>query len=135
MAEVRRVTVRISRASHPLLLFGICYTLMVHERSSNPTLRIKLKSYDIKMLESSVAKIVWLLVKSWATTVWPIPLPQKIKRFTVLRSTFKFKKAREQFERKTYTRLIDVVENWPKTIEYLQNLPVPVGVMVFVKVF
>jgi small subunit ribosomal protein S10 len=62
-------------------------------------------------------------------------LPQKIKRFTVLRSSFKFKNAREQFERKTYTRLIDVVENGPKTIEYLQNLPVPVGVMVFVKVF
>lgn len=108
---------------------------MVQERPTHPKLRIKLKSYDIKMLESSVAKISWLLVKSWATIVWPIPLPQIIKRITVLRSTFKFKDSREQFERKTYTRLIDVVENGAKTMEYLQSLPVPVWVMVFVKVF
>lgn len=87
------------------------------------------------MLESSVAKIVGLLVKSGATIVGPVPLPQKVKRFTVLRANFVYKDAREQFERKTYTRLIDVVDNGVKTIEYLQNLPVPVGVMVSIKVY
>jgi small subunit ribosomal protein S10 len=98
-------------------------------------LRIKLKSYDIKMLESSVGKIVGLLIKSWAKIVWPIPLPKKRKVYTVLKSNFKFKNSREQFERITYSRMVDVVETWSKTMEYLQNLAIPVWVLVDVKVF
>jgi len=62
-------------------------------------------------------------------------LPKKIKKYTVLKSHFIYKDAREQYERLTYARLIDVVETGPKTIEYLQNLSVPVGISVEVKVF
>lgn len=98
-------------------------------------LRIKLKSYDIKMLESSVGKVVSLLVKSGAVIKWPIPLPKTRKLYTVLKSNFKFKDSREQFERLTYSRMIDVVETWAKTMEYLQNLAIPVWVLVDVKVF
>lgn len=98
-------------------------------------LRIKLKSYDMKMLESSVGKVVGLLIKSGAELKGPIPLPKKRKLYTVLRSNFKHKDAREQFERITYARMIDVVETGSKTMEYLQNLAIPVGVMVDVKVF
>lgn len=98
-------------------------------------LRIKLKSYDIKMLEASVGKVVGLLIKSGAAIKWPIPLPKKRKLYTVLRSNFKFKDSREQFERMTYSRMVDVVETWAKTMEYLQNLAIPVWVMVDVKVF
>lgn len=100
-----------------------------------PKLRIKLKSYDIKMLEASLGKIVNLLSKSGAEIVWPVPLPRKRKLYTVMKSNFVYKDAREQFERWTYTRLIDVVETWPKTMEYMQNLVIPVGVSVDVKVF
>ncbi len=101
----------------------------------SPKLRIKLKSYDVKMLETSTSKLVGLLVKSWATIKGPIPLPKQRKLYTVLKSNFVYKNAREQFERSTYSRLIDVVETGPKTIEYLQNLSIPVGVSVEVKVF
>ena len=108
---------------------------MAEKETQKTKLRIKLKSYDIKMLESSVGKVVGLLVKSGANVKGPIPLPKKRKVYTVLKSNFKFKNAREQFERITYSRMIDVVETWAKTMEYLQNLAIPVGVMVDVKVF
>ena len=104
-------------------------------KDQSTKLRIKLKSYDVRMLESSVSKVVGLLVKSGAQIKGPIPLPKKRKVYTVLRSNFKFKKSREQFERISYTRVVDVVESGSKTMEYLQNLSIPVGVLVDVKVF
>jgi len=105
------------------------------KKDTKAKLRIKLKSYDAKMLESSVWKVVGLLIKSWAEIKWPIPLPKQRKLYTVLRANFKHKDAREQFERITYSRMIDVVETGSKTMEYLQNLAIPVGVLVDVKVF
>ena len=105
------------------------------KKDQSPKLRIKLKSYDVRMLESSVSKVVGLLVKSGAQIKGPIPLPKKRKVYTVFRSNFKFKKSREQFERISYTRVVDVVESGSKTMEYLQNLSIPVGVLVDVKVF
>jgi small subunit ribosomal protein S10 len=103
--------------------------------SQQPKLRIKLKSYDVRMLEVSASKIVSLLWKSGATIKGPVPLPQKRKLYTVNTSHFVDKDSREQYERFTYSRLIDVVDTWDKTIEFLQNLSIPVGVMVEVKVF
>jgi len=108
---------------------------MADKKTQQSKLRIKLKSYDIKMLESSVGKVVGLLVKSGATIKGPIPLPKQRKMYTVLKSNFKFKKSREQFERITYSRMVDVVETGSKTMEYLQNLAIPVWVLVDVKVF
>ena len=92
------------------------------KKDQTPKLRIKLKSYDVRMLESSVSKVVGLLVKSGAEIKGPIPLPKKRKVYTVLRSNFKYKKSREQFERISYTRVVDVVETGSKTMESLQNL-------------
>ena len=109
--------------------------MSVAKNDQTPKLRIKLKSYDVRMLESAVTKVVSLLVKSGAEVKGPIPLPKQRKVYTVLRSNFKFKKAREQFERISYTRIVDVVEAGAKTMEYLQNLSIPVGVLVDVKVF
>jgi len=84
---------------------------MAEKQTNTKTkLRIKLKSYDIKMLEASVGKVVGLLIKSGAVVKGPIPLPKKRKLYTVLKSNFKFKDAREQFERMTYSRMVDVVE-------------------------
>lgn len=100
-----------------------------------PKLRIKLKSYDVRMLESSTGKIVSMLTKSWASVKWPIPLPKWRKLYTVNTSHFVDKDSREQYEQFVYSRLIDVVETWPKTMESLQNVSIPVWVMVEVKVF
>ena len=108
---------------------------MVSTTKKQPKLRIKLKSYDVKMLEASVEKVLGLLEKSGADIIGPVPLPKKRKMYTVLRSNFVKKDAREQFERWTYTRLIDIIQTWAKTIEYLQNLVIPVGVAVDIKVF
>jgi small subunit ribosomal protein S10 len=108
---------------------------MTDKKTEKTKLRIKLRSYDSKMLESSVGKVVALLVKSGAVIKGPIPLPKKRKLYTVLKSNFKYKNAREQFERITYSRMVDVVETGPKTMEYLQNLAIPVGVLVDVRVF
>lgn len=105
------------------------------KKKNTPKLRIKLKSYDISALDSAVGKIMWLLVKSGAEVKGPIPLPKAKKIYTVLRAHFVYKDSREQFERITYTRMIDVVETWAKTIEYLQNLTIPVWVLVEVRVY
>ncbi len=105
------------------------------QKEIKPKMRIKLKSYDLRTLESTVKKIVAQLIKSGAKIKWPIPLPKKKKIYTVLRSHFVYKDSREQFERITYSRLIDVIELWPKTIEILQNMSIPVGVSVEAKVF
>lgn len=100
-----------------------------------PKLRIKLKSYDVRMLESSTGKIVSMLTKSGAAIKGPIPLPKWRKLYTVNTSHFVDKDSREQYEQFVYSRLIDVVETWPKTMENLQNVSIPVWVMVEVKVF
>ncbi len=87
------------------------------------------------MLENSVTKVLGLLIKSGATVKGPIPLPKKIKKYTVIKSHFVYKDSRDQYERITYTRLLDVVETWAKTVEYLQNISIPVGVSVEVRVY
>lgn len=104
-------------------------------KSTAPKLRIKLKSYDVKMLESSVGKVVSLLTKSGAEIVWPVPLPRQKKIYTVQKNSFVNKTSREQFERITYTRLVDVTVMGGKTMEYMQNLIIPVWVSVDIKVF
>ncbi len=103
--------------------------------STTPKMRIKLKSYDVKMLEASIAKVVSLLAKSGANIVGPVPLPKKRRLYTVQRNSFVNKTSREQFERITYSRLIDVTELGSKTMEYMQNIIIPVGVLVDVKVY
>ncbi len=103
--------------------------------SKKPKMRIKLKGYDLRTLESAVSKIMSLLVKSWAKVKWPIPLPKKRRVYTVLRANFVYKDSREQFERITYSRLIDVIQVGAKTIEELQNVSIPVGVSVEVKIY
>jgi small subunit ribosomal protein S10 len=93
-------------------------------------MRIKFRSYDLRMLDATVAKVMAVLIKSWAKVKWPIPLPKKRKLYTVLKAPFVYKDAREQFERIVYTRLIDIEKLWEKTIEYLNNVQIPVWVMV-----
>ena len=87
------------------------------------------------MLESSTAKILWLISKSGAQFKWPIPLPKKRKLYTVNTAHFVYKDSREQYERFTYARLIDVTEVWPKTVEQLQTSSIAIGVSLDIKLF
>ncbi len=128
-------TIAKSKVTSDTIVENTIKTKMSRVSTYRPKLRIKLKSFDVKMLESSSVKIVALLTKSGADIKWPIPLPKKRKLYTVNTSHFVNKDSREQYERFTYTRMIDVVQTGMKTVESLQNISIPVGVMVEVKVF
>lgn len=102
-------------------------------QKSNVRIRISVKSFDYRLLDEAVRKIVLIANDSWATVVWPIPLPTKIDKITVNRSTFVNKDAREQFEIRRHKRIIDVLEPTPKTMEMLQNLNIPSWVGIDIK--
>lgn len=97
-------------------------------------IRIKLESYDHKILDQCVAEIIDTAKRTGAKISGPIPLPTRIERYTVLRSPHVDKKSREQFEIRTHKRLIDLTEPSTKTIDALRNLNVPSGVEVRIKI-
>lgn len=96
-------------------------------------LRIRVRAYEHKLLDQSVKQIMDTALRYEATVVGPVPLPTEIKRFTVNRSTFVHKTAREQFEMRVHKRLIDILSPSPKIIEALTNLNLPSGVNIDVK--
>ena len=97
-------------------------------------IRIKLKSFDHMLVDKSAAKIVETVKTTGATVNGPIPLPTNKKIFTVNRSTFVNKKAREQFELDSYRRLLDIEDSNAKTVDALMKLELPSGVDVEIKV-
>jgi len=97
-------------------------------------IRIKLKSYDHNLVDKSAEKIVKAVKSTGAVVTGPIPLPTNKKVFTVNRSTFVNKKAREQFELSTFKRLMDIYNSSSKTIDALMKLELPSGVEVEIKV-
>ena len=97
-------------------------------------IRIKLKSFDHMLVDKSASKIVDTVKATGAKVNGPIPLPTNKKIFTVNRSTFVNKKAREQFELDSYRRLLDIEEPNAKTLEALLKLELPSGVEVGIKV-
>jgi small subunit ribosomal protein S10 len=96
-------------------------------------IRICIKSFDYKLLDESVKKIVALAQDSGASVVGPVPLPTKIDKITVNRSTFVNKDAREQFEIRRHKRLVDIIKPTPKTLELLQDLNLSSGIGVEIK--
>jgi len=96
-------------------------------------LRIRVRAYEHKILDSSVKQIIDTAQRFDATVVGPIPLPTEIKKYTVNRSTFVHKDAREQFEMRTHKRVIDILNPSPKVVEALTNLSLPLGVNIDVK--
>ena len=96
-------------------------------------LRIRVRAYESKVLDTSVKQIIDTARRFEATILGPIPLPTEIKRYTVNRSSFIYKDAREQFEMRVHKRLIDIVNPQPKLIEALTNLSLPSGVDIDVK--
>ncbi len=96
-------------------------------------LRIKVRAYEHKVLDMSVKQIVETALRYDAKIAGPIPLPTEIKKYTVNRSTFIYKDAREQFEMRVHKRLIDILDPSQKVIEALTNLSLPSGVTIEVK--
>ena len=102
-------------------------------KKANEKMRIIVKAFDHRLLDEAVKKIVLVAKDSWAVVVGPIPLPTKIEKITLNRSTFVNKDAREQFEIRKHKRIIDITEPTPKTLELLQDINIPNGVWVEIK--
>jgi small subunit ribosomal protein S10 len=96
-------------------------------------IRIRLKAYDYKVLDQSVAEIVDIVRRTGAKLAGPVPLPTRINRFTVLRSPHVDKKSREQFEVRTHKRLLDILEPTQQTLDGLMKLDLSAGVDVEIK--
>ncbi|MBI4225387.1 MAG: 30S ribosomal protein S10 [Candidatus Sungbacteria bacterium] len=95
--------------------------------------RIKVRAYDSKIIDNSVKQIVDTAIRNGADVVGPIPLPTEIHRYTVNRSSFVHKNAREQYEMRVHKRLIDILSPSAGTINSLTNLNLPAGVDIEVK--
>lgn len=96
-------------------------------------LRIRVRAYENKILDASVKQIIDTALRYDAKVRGPIPLPTEIKKYTVNRSAFIYKNAREQFEMRVHKRLIDIENPSAKVIEALTNLSMPSGVDIDVK--
>jgi small subunit ribosomal protein S10 len=97
-------------------------------------LRIRVQAYEYKILDLSVKQIIDTALRYDAKVLGPIPLPTINKKYTVNRSSFVFKNAREQFEMRVHKRLIDILNPNPKIMEALTNMSLPSGVNIEVKI-
>ena len=97
-------------------------------------IRIRLKAYDHQLIDKAAETIVEAAKRTDAKVSGPIPLPTKTEIVTILRAVHnKYKDSREQFERRTHKRLIDIIAPTQKTVEALMNLEVPAGVEIEIK--
>jgi small subunit ribosomal protein S10 len=96
-------------------------------------IRVRLRGFDIELIDQSAKAIVQTVQKSGANVSGPIPLPSRIQKYTVLRSPHVNKKAREQFEMRTHKRLIDIIEPTSAVMDALMKLELPAGVDVEIK--
>ncbi len=103
------------------------------EQPLKERLRLRVKSYDAKLIDNSVRQIIEVIRRQGGEVVGPIPLPTEFRRYTVNRSTFVNKKARDQFELRVHKRLVDIMNPQQKTIESLSDLNLPAGVDVEIK--
>ena len=99
----------------------------------NTNIRIRLKAFDHRVLDSSTSEIVSTAKRTGAQVRGPIPLPTGIEKFTVNRSPHIDKKSREQFEMRTHKRLLDIVDPTPQTVDALMKLDLAAGVDVEIK--
>ena len=97
-------------------------------------IRINLNAFDYRLLDASVQEIVDTAKRTGARIAGPIPLPTRIRKYTVLRSPHVDKKSREQFETRSHKRLIDILSTSSKTVDALMKLELPSGVDVEIKV-
>jgi small subunit ribosomal protein S10 len=100
----------------------------------NQRIRIRLKSFDHRVLDLSAVEIVETARRTGARVAGPIPLPTRIERFTVNKSPHVNKKAMEQFEIRTHKRLLDIIDPTIKTVDELKKLNLPAGVDITIKI-
>ncbi|MDO8470012.1 MAG: 30S ribosomal protein S10 [bacterium] len=103
------------------------------ELTKEQRLRLRVKSYDAKLIDNSVRQIIEAIRRQGGEVIGPVPLPTEFKRYTVNRSTFVHKKSGEQFEMRVHKRLIDIPSPSQKIIESLTDLNLPAGVDVEIK--
>ena len=100
---------------------------------ANQKIRIKLKSYEHTLIDKSAERIVETAKRTGARVSGPIPLPTEREVVTILRAVHKYKDSREQFERRTHKRLIDIINPNPKTVDAMMKLDLPAGVEIEMK--
>ena len=103
------------------------------EEIKEQKIRIKIRAYDYRLIDESARKIIDDISKQSATIVGPVPLPTEIKKWTVNRSTFVHKDARDQYEMRIHKRIIDIINPDNKIIESLSRLDLPAGVDIEIK--
>ena len=100
----------------------------------NEKIRVRLKSYDHKLIDAACEKIVDVAKRNGATVSGPIPLPTDKEIITILRAVHKYKDSREQFELRTHKRLIDIIKPSQKCVDALMNIELPAGVEIDIKI-
>jgi small subunit ribosomal protein S10 len=108
-------------------------TGMPKKAESKNRIRLKIKSYDHRLIDSSTKQIIDTAIRNGAEVHGPIPLPTEFRKYTVNRSTFVHKNAREQFEMRMHKRLIEILNPSQKIVEALSNLNLPSGVDVEIR--
>ncbi len=108
-------------------------TITAAKVNETPRVRVKIQAFDHKIIDQSVATIINTAIRTGAQVVGPVPLPTVKRRYTVLRSTFVHKNARDQYEMRIHKRLIDIVSPTADTIEALSSLSLPAGVDIEMK--
>jgi small subunit ribosomal protein S10 len=124
-------TAKTERQIHPVHVQQ--YENKEENTMANQNIRIRLKAYDHQLIDQSAETIVETAKRTGASVSGPIPLPTKKEVVTILRAVHKYKDSREQFERRTHKRLIDIQNTTPKTVEALMNLQLPAGVDIEIK--
>jgi len=104
------------------------------QKEEKQIIRLRFRSYDHNLLDKSLKQIVELLKKEDVEIKGPIPLPTEIKKYTVHRSPFIYKKSMEQFEMRIHKRIIDIINPSPRILEIFNSLDLPAGVEVEIKI-
>jgi len=113
---------------------GIVYRFFGgYKMAAKKMIRIRLKAYDHQLIDQAASTIIETAKRTDARVSGPIPLPTKKEVITILRAVHKYKDAREQFERLTHKRLIDIMSPTQKTVEALMSLELPAGVEIEIK--
>ena len=100
---------------------------------SNVTVRVKLRSYDHRILDNAASKIVETVLRAGGKVSGPVPLPTEVEKVTILRAVYRYKDSREQFEARTHKRLIDIKNPSKEILDALQRLDLPSGVDIQIK--
>ncbi len=106
---------------------------MAKEKEVKSKIRIRLRAYDHKVIDTSARQIIDTALRYGSETLGPTPLPTEIKKYTVNRATFVHNKSKEQYEVRVHKRIIDILNPGPKVLDALRNLTLPTGVNIEVK--